>query len=149
MKLFKSLLLASTCLLSSLNASAAARAEPQVGEEAYVAPASKQGVYTMGFKVETSGIKVQHDNEDEILVILESLNGKWQLTTDTQDKSIDSTKWVNLECRTVSGLTQAEINKLAYTTYKLISEIKAMCDLASDGRWSINFKKLTHYGGIP
>jgi hypothetical protein len=59
MKLFKSLLLASTCLLSSLDASAAARTEPQVDDEAGVEPASKYEVFTMGFEAETSVFKVR------------------------------------------------------------------------------------------
>ncbi len=102
----------------------------------------------MGFEVETSGIKIDHPDENTILIILESADGKWQLTSDTSDsKKIDHKDWVNLECRTVGGLSKDEINKYARFTYKTMSEIKAMCDDGMDGKWTLNAFKVNYFWG--
>ncbi len=88
MRFLRSVLLASSCLLSSVSSATLDGADffTSVFSQTHAERCE------MGFEVETSGIKVQHTNQDEILVILESADGKWQLTTDTQDKRIDSTE---------------------------------------------------------
>ncbi len=72
------------------------------------------------------------------MVILESPDGKWQMTTDTQDDRIDTKSWVNLECRTVKGLTQEEINKYAELTHKILREIKHLCDITINGEITLS-----------
>lgn len=92
----------------------------------------------MGFEVETDGIKVQHNDEDTILVILASEDGKWQLTTDTQDiTSIARTGWVNLECRTVGGLTLPEIEKYIHVTQMVLKRLKQLSAASEDGRHAL------------
>jgi hypothetical protein len=144
MKLLKPLLLASMLLLSFLTASSGATSAIQdavthgndESRSASARPAGEQ--YAMGFEVETSGIKVKHTDEDNILVILESLDGKWELTKDTQDDRIDTKSWVNLECRTVKGLTQEEINKYAALTHKVLRQIKRLCDFTINGKITLS-----------
>jgi hypothetical protein len=141
MKIFKSLLLVSTCLLSSVSAADDMAAIDDDCDFATTASSHTHAeLYAMGFEVETSGIKVFHDNEDEILIILESVDGKWQLTTDTQDKRIDPKNWVNLECRTVGGLTQDEIKKYATVTQKVMRRIKEICDSETNGIFTFSDK---------
>lgn len=94
--------------------------------------------FEMGIEVETHGIKIQHPNEDEILVILQSSDGKWQLTSDTHDERIDKTNWVNLECRTVGGLNAEELRKYTLLTYKFMNEIKCTCDSFTNGQWELD-----------
>lgn len=137
MRLLKSLLLASSCLLSSVSASDIAAA-PDDDKSYDRAEGSIVEKYEMGFEVETSGIKVNHADEDVILVILESADKKWQLTTDTRDERIASAGWVNLECRTVGGLTQAEISQYIGLTQQIICRIKTLCDQTIDGMLEIS-----------
>ncbi len=94
--------------------------------------------FEMGIEVETHGIKIQHNNEDDILIILQSPDAKWQLTSDTHDERIDRTSWVNLECRTVGGLNAEELRKYTLLTYKLMHEIKGTCDSFTNGQWELN-----------
>ena len=98
-------------------------------------------IFQMGIEVETHGIKIQHTDEDDILVILQSPDGKWQLTSDTHDVRIDGTNWVNLECRTVGGLGEEEIKKYTRFTYKFMSEIKGTCDSVENGQWGLDALK--------
>ena len=93
--------------------------------------------FQMGIEVETHGIKIQNTDEDDILVILQSLDGKWQLTSDTHDVRIDGTNWVNLECRTVGGLSEEEVRKYTGMTFKFMSEIKGTCDSIENGQWKL------------
>lgn len=130
MKQFRSLLLASACITGFIHITFGS--DSSLTEEVH-----HETTFQMGFEVETSGIKVQHDNEDEILVILESTDGKWQLTSDTKDRRIDGSNWVNLECRTVGGLTQSEICSYTQTTKLVMAQIKKLCDAAANGQTTL------------
>lgn len=138
MRFLRSVLLASSCLLSSVSAATLDDAAAPDGDGAQSAELTRtREVYTMGFEVETHGIKIQNDNQNNILIILE-IERKWQLTSDTHDDLIDKVNWVNLECRTVDGLNQDEIAKYAQITADVIRKIKSMCDQQSDGKWMLN-----------
>ena len=95
---------------------------------------SPQYVFEMGFELETNGIKVRHPDEDTILILMQSEDGKWQLTTDTHDEKIEKAGWVNLECRTCGGLNQAKILHHKDITQQILRHIKQACDIAPDGQ---------------
>lgn len=91
----------------------------------------------MGLEIETNGIKVLHPNEDIILILIQSEDKKWQLTTDTHDEKIEKAGWVNLECRTCGGLTREEINNYKELTGDILRQIKQACDAVPNGQWCL------------
>lgn len=121
MKLFRSLLLASTCLLFSLDPSAAAKTETQDDDEAGVAPASRHEFFTMGFEAETSVFKVRPSQGDQTykMMTFKAPAEKphlWAFTSDTLDATIEKLEppyWMNTECITLGGLNSTEIIKAA------------------------------------
>ncbi len=103
--------------------------------------------WTMGFEVETSSIKVKYENSRETLVILESLDGKWQLITDTKDKEKDEDGeqgFVNLECRTIGGLDEKEINEYIKLSKHILNQIKVICDSHENGKWSLDLLHINY-----
>ncbi len=87
MRFLRSVLLASSCLLSSVSAAdSAAAPDDDDGSGAATATSSRvREVYTMGFEAETSVLKVPSSQPSRLL---KSLMCAWEFTLDTPDNSI-------------------------------------------------------------
>lgn len=154
MRVLRSVLLASSCLLSSVSAATldGAAASDDGGSGAATAAAARvREVYTMGFEAETSVLKVPSSQPSRLL---KSRGYAWEFTLDTPDNSIatlpsedpntqappvsegeakseedaiDSEPLLNTEAKTIGGLNHENINHAVEELMLLWKELEARC----------------------
>ena len=155
MRFLRSVLLASSCLLSSVSAAdSAAAPDDDDGSGAATATSSRvREVYTMGFEAETSVLKVPSSQPSRLL---KSLMCAWEFTLDTPDNSIatlpsedpntqatpvlegeakseeedaiDSEPLLNTEAKTIGGLNHENINHAVKELMQLWKDLEKYCE---------------------
>lgn len=152
MRLLRSVLLASSCLLSSVSTSMLdGAAVPDVDGDCATTAISPcvSEVYTMGFEAETSVFKIPSSLPSQLL---RSRTHKWEFTSDTPDNPLtkntqndqvttlsedaakceeeDPIYWeplLNTEAKTIGGLDHESINRAAKELMLLWEELEARC----------------------